>query len=160
MATYRVIGVGEHKKYFDEDSYHSVINYIFSHAKSIGGNTHSAETSADEMLYVANQFHKNSGKRLRHSVLSFSKKERVTANLANNYAIGIKEFYADEFQIVYAVHNNTDEVHIHFVMNQISYIDGHRYAGKKQDYYAFKQFVQNIIERPVILVKGEPETEG
>ena len=144
MATYKVIGVGEHKKYFDENSYHSVINYIFSHAVSIGGSTHSAETAADEMLYIANYFGKNSGKRLRHSMLSFSKEEGVTAALANNYALGI---------IVYAVYDNTDEVHIHFVMNQISFIDGHRYAGKKQDYHAFMRYIRTIIERPVIPVK-------
>lgn len=152
MATYKVIGVGDHKKYFDENSYHSVINYIFSHATSIGGSTRSVETAADEMLYIANYFNKNSGKRLRHSMLSFSKEERVTPGIANNYALGIKEYYADEFQIVYAVHNNTDEVHIHFVMNQISFIDGHRYAGKKQDYYGFKKYMQSIIELPVILL--------
>ena len=152
MATYKVIGVGEHKKYFDENSYHSVINYIFSHATSIGGSTHSAETAADEMLYTANYFNKNKGKRLRHSMLSFSKEERVTPGIANNYALGIKEYYADEFQIVYAVHNNTDDVHIHFVMNQISFIDGHRYAGKKQDYYGFKKYMHSIIERPVIML--------
>ena len=38
MATYKVIGVGQLKKYFDENSYHDVINYIFGHASSIGGN--------------------------------------------------------------------------------------------------------------------------
>lgn len=152
MATYKVIGVGEHKKYFDENSYHSVINYIFSHATSTGGSTRSTETAADEMVYIANYFNKNKGKRLRHSMLSFSKEERVTPDIANNYALGIKEYYADEFQIVYAVHNNTDDVHIHFVMNQISFIDGHRYAGKKQDYYGFKKYMQSIIERPVIML--------
>lgn len=152
MATYKVIGVGEHKKYFDEESYSSVIHYVFCNAIYIGGNTRSPESAADEMLYVANLFHKNKGKRLRHSVLSFSKRDRVTAALANNYALEIKEFYADEYQIVYAVHNSTDEVHIHFVMNQISYKDGHRYAGKKQDYYAFKRYMESIIGRPVFLV--------
>lgn len=151
MATYKVIGVGQHKKYFDGNSYHDVINYIFGHASSIGGNVQSAETAADEMLYVANHFNKNKGKRLRHSMLSFSKGERVSPEIANNYALGIIQYYADEYQIVYAVHNNTDEVHIHFVMNQVSYKDGYKYTGQKKDYYGFKKYIESIIGTYVIL---------
>ena len=79
-------------------------------------------------------------------MLSFSKEERVTPGIANNYALGIKEYYADEFQIVYAVHNNTDDVHIHFVMNTVSYLDGHKYAGKREDYYEFQDHLIQILK--------------
>ena len=152
MAVYQVIGVGEHKKYFDENSYYDVINYILSHAVYYGAaNIHSIHTAADEMRNVAIAFNKGKGKRVRHSVLSFGDWENVTPEIADAFAQKIILHYADDFQIVYAVHANTDEVHIHFVMNQISFLDGHRYPGDKADYYRFRKWIKQIIHRPVIV---------
>lgn len=92
-------------------------------------------------------------------MLSFSKDERVSPEIANNYALGIIQYYADEYQIVYAVHDNTDDVHIHFVMNQVSYKDGYKYGGKKKNYYNFKRYIERIIEHYVILDKKDGEIE-
>lgn len=145
MANYKVVGVGEHQKYFDENSYHDVIDYIFNHATYIdGAGIDSLETAADEMLNTAIHFDKNSGKRLRHSVLSFADWEVVTPEMADAFAREIIQHYAPEYQIVYAVHTNQDNLHIHFVMNQISYVDGHRYRGQKQDYRAFEKHMRNL----------------
>lgn len=154
MAIYSVIGVGEHKKFFDENSYNDVIHYILNPKKarySDGSPIFSVQTAADEMLNVAVKFGKNSGKRLRHSVLAFAPSDNVKAMMTNNFAQDIIQYYAPEYQIVYAVHTNTDDIHIHFVMNQISHIDGHRYRGDKADYYAFQSYMKTIIHRPVIM---------
>ena len=39
MSTYKVIGVGEHGKFFDDDAYRSAANYIFDPEKAayVGG---------------------------------------------------------------------------------------------------------------------------
>lgn len=159
MASYKVIGVGEKNKFFDEDSYRNVINYIINPVKAAyvgGANVSSMETAAEEMQYVAEYYNKDFGKRLRHSVLSFEE-DWVTAEMANNWAMQIIEFYAPEYQIVFAVHCNTDNIHIHFVMNHISFVDGHRYRGKKKDYYDFQGYIRQMCGLPVKLVKNEPE---
>lgn len=156
MSTYRVIGVGEHGKYFDENAYHDLNSYIFNHEKATfvgGAGVTSVETAADEMQEVARRFGKDKGKRVRHSVLSFAERENVTPEQADRFARDIIQFYAPEFQITYAVHENTDETHIHFVMNQISHEDGRRYEGKKKDYYDFMQHIKRITHFPVIPVK-------
>ena len=158
MATYEVIGVGQHKKYFDQDAYTNTVGYIFrpDHAKYIGGaNIFNLSNAAAEMQAVAIKFNKDSGKRVRHSVLSFSLREMqwITPELADSYAKSTIAFYADEYQIVYAVHTNTENLHIHFVMNQISFVDGHRYAGKKKDYYDFQNYMYRIFQTPVITAK-------
>ena len=140
MAIYKVIGVGEHGKYFDEESYSNVVGYAVdpSHACYAGcAGLESVDTAAEEMLDTAKEFHKNSGKRVRHSVLSFDERDNITPERANQFAQEIIQHYAPEYQIVYAVHDNTDDVHIHFVMNQISYVDGHRYWGKYEDFHHF-----------------------
>lgn len=58
-----------------------------------------------------------------------------------------------DFQIVYAVHGNTDNTHVHLVMNQISFTDGQRYQGKKKDFYDFLQQLRDVTHRPVMYVK-------
>lgn len=156
MATYKVTGIGEHQKFFDKNSYYDCIHYIFDSQKAayIGGcNINSTQTAAVEMTQVAIAFGKNSGKRLRHSIVSFDQSEYITPERANDYAQRIVQHYAPEYQIVYAVHVNTDEVHIHMVMNQISFLDGHRYGGKKKDYYDFMRHIRNITHLPVIPIK-------
>lgn len=158
MATYTVIGVGQHGKYFDEAAYQDAINYIFNpdNASYCGGlGVSSTESASAEMLDTAIAFGKNNGKRLRHSVLSFEENEYVSPELADQYAQEIIQHYGAEYQTVYAVHTNTDNTHIHFVMNQISYIDGHRYRGKKKDYYAFKKHMSNITHLPIIMSKDK-----
>lgn len=156
MATYKVAGVGEHGKFFDGNSYQDAINYICNPQKAafVGGcNVTSADTAAMEMQKTAVAFGKDKGKRVRHSIISFDQREHVTPAQANDYARKIIQHYAPEYETVYAVHDNTDEVHIHLIMNQISYIDGHRYGGKKKDYYDFQRHIQRVTHLPVIPVK-------
>ena len=156
MATYRVIGVGEHRKYFDGQAYRNTTNYILNPQKAqyAGGcGITSLATAAQEMEQTAETYQKNSGKRVRHSVLSFDADEHITPEQADQFAREILQRYGSEYQILYAVHTNTDDVHIHMVMNQISFIDGHRYQGKKQDYYAFLSHMRHVTHLPVIPVK-------
>lgn len=156
MAIYKVTGIGEHKKFFDESSYNDAINYIMDPQKAYyhgGANVSSITNAADEMLRVSIAFGKNSGKRLRHSILAFNEGEIVTPEMADAFARQIITHYSPYFQIVYAVHTNTRHVHIHFVMNQISFVDGHRYYGKKQDYYSFQRHMKDVTHLPVIMSK-------
>ena len=156
MATYKVTGIGEHQKFFDDNSYQDCIRYIFNPQKAtyIGGcSISSAQMAATEMEQTAVFFGKNSGKRVRHSIVSFDQREHITPEQANICAQKIIQHYAHEYQIVYAVHTNTNEVHIHLIMNQISYLDGHRYGGKKKDYYDFMRHIRCVTHLVVIPVK-------
>ena len=156
MAQYKVTGIGEHGKFFDDNAYHDAIDYIFRSDKAahIGGcNVTSSQTAAREMEQTAAAFGKSCGKRVRHSILSFVAREHVSLEEANDYAQAIIGHYAPEYQMVYAVHANTEHPHIHFVMNQISYVDGHRYQGRKKDYYDFLQHMKRVTHVPVIPAK-------
>lgn len=156
MADYKVVGVGQHGKYFDDNSYHDVLNYIYNPAKAayIGGcNIISFDSAYLEMEQVAVRFGKNSRKRLRHSTLSFTVEENISPEQAAVFAQQSCLHYAPEYQIVFAVHTNTDRVHIHFVMNQVSFVDGHRYRGQKKDYYDFQRYLRMVTHLPIILVK-------
>lgn len=157
MAVYNVAGIGQPRKFFDDNAYYDAINYILNSEKAIYAGysmMSSLETAAEEMEQTAIRFNKNSGKRLRHSVLSFSANENVTPEQADEFAAQIIQHYLPQYQIVYAVHNNTDNLHIHFVMNQISCIDGQRYRGKKKDYYDFQRHMKRVTGLPIMLAKN------
>lgn len=156
MANYKVVGVGQHGKYFDDRAYQNVIAYDVRPGKAafIGGaGISSVNAAAQEMQDSAYRFGKNKGKRIRHSILSFAKDENITPAQANEFAQEIIKFYAPQFQIIYGVHTDTDVLHIHFAMNQVSFIDGHRYEGKKKDYYNFMKHMRKVTHLPIIPTK-------
>lgn len=155
IVTYTVAGIGERRKFFDDDARRDAINYICNPQKAVYTgcrNVSCVENAAEEMKETAQHFGKDSGKRIRHSIISFDENSGVTAEEARNCAEEIIDHYKD-FQIVYAVHGNTDNTHVHLVMNQISFTDGQRYQGKKKDFYDFLQQLRDVTHRPVMYVK-------
>ena len=58
----------------------------------------------------------------------------------------IARYYSDKYQIFYAVHEDTDNVHIHFGMNTVSYVDGSMYAEGYGDYYRLVAYIENIVK--------------
>ena len=153
MAKYKVAGIGEKAKFFDDRAYENTIHYICDprKAKYTGGSgVSSIQAAADEMQQVAKHFGKDCGKRVRHSILGFDPTEQVTPEMADAFAQRIIQHYADQYQIVYGVHTDTDVTHIHFLMNQVSFTDGHRYLGKRKDYHQFLSHIRKVTHLPVL----------
>lgn len=136
-------------KYHDENSLFDVISYCCNPAKAksklIGGFGISIPNAAEQMDGLARSYGKADGIRLRHMVLSFEPGERIVPEFAFQIAYQIAWYYGCKYQIVFAVHQDKPHLHIHFVMNTVSFVDGHKYAGKKEDYYAFLQHIRLIL---------------
>ena len=47
--------------------------------------------------------------------------------------------------MVYAVHENPANPHIHIVMNSVSYVDGHRYYGTKKEHYDLMKVIKHSL---------------
>ena len=147
MAIYRVINSAG--KYHDSHSYWDVIRYAASPEKTkpdgIFGGAVLPEIAADAMEGVARAYHKSSGIHLRHSVLSFSPTEKVSIADAKAIAREAIKYYEDDYQIIAAVHEDTDRPHVHFVMSTVSYRDGSKYRGEKNDYHAFHRYLNDLV---------------
>ena len=87
-----------------------------------------------QMETVKEVWHKTEGRQARHFVVSFAWGERISEAEAWRLAYWIALYYADRYQIVYAVHEDTENVHIHFVFNPVSFVDGRIYAEGKDDF--------------------------
>lgn len=150
MSNLRVLnGKG---KYHDENARETVINYIFQPSKAvhryIGASEHtSVRTAAEDMTEVAKRYHKDSGIRLRHFVLSFHPKELSSPETADEIGAEIVDFLGLEYQAVYAVHENKEHLHIHIVMNAVSHINGHRYRGEKKELNGFITVLKIILRK-------------
>lgn len=88
-----------------------------------------------QMVNTKRLFHKDSGRQYAHFVQSFDPKDNVSPELA--FAIGqdfIRRFGAFEpFQVVMAVHTNKPQMHIHYVINSVSPVDGCKWQSSPED---------------------------
>lgn len=147
MATIKFLnGAG---KYNDANALKCVIAYILQPSKTprhiIGGKHVDLQNAVESMQAVAQHFGKDYGTRLRHFVLSF----RLNEVYSNHTPIAVAEqictYIGKKYQIIYALHEDTEVPHIHFVFNAVSYIDGCKYHGNKRDHYGLISCVKSAL---------------
>ena len=147
MAVLKI--ANEKGKYSDIDSRATLANYVLNEEKAphyYGGYGVNIIDIAESMDDVAKRFYKTKGVQLRHFIVSFSENEKVTPRKANDIAIAAASFFKHEYQVVFAVHENTANPHIHIFINSISYVDGHRYGGTRKEFYEFFNYLRNILK--------------
>lgn len=138
MAYFKIVDTPE---YSDPLVMRKLIHYIMKPEKTenrlIGGYNLLA-TGADEIIQqmeiVKQVWHKTKGKQIRHFLLSFSHYEKISEWEAWRLSCNIATYYADLYQILFVVHENSEYVHIHFVFNPVCIWDGRMYARGKEDY--------------------------
>jgi relaxase len=115
------------------------------------------DTALQEMRNTKKQFFKTGGIQCFHGVQSFVKGE-VTPEQAHE--IGIKlaeELWGDKFQVVVSTHLNTDNLHNHFVLNSVSFLDGKRFCNTRQDYATMRKASDKLCEEYGLSVLKQEE---
>ena len=125
----------------------NVINYAMKEEKTETENKDKYVTAInctemcayEEMLAVKKQFSKEDGTLLYHGYQSFQEGE-LTADVCHE--IGVKtaqKVWGDKYQVVVTTHMDTDNLHNHFVINTVSFVDGKKYCRTNKDYQFFKR---------------------
>ncbi len=134
----------------------NVINYVTNKEKTngyIGGygvNPCDPAQMILQMEKVKEIFGKTNGfRQIRHFIVSFDPTWQVTADMARQIAYEIARFYMGRYQICFGVHLDKENIHIHFVMNSESYVDGKLYSGALRDLFELKQHVKNVLNRNI-----------
>ncbi len=92
------------------------------------------DTAFYEMQNVKKQFFKMKGIECFHGYQSFATGE-VTPEQAHKIGVELaKQVWGDKFQVIVSTHLNTDNIHNHFVLNSVSFVDGKRFCNTKKDY--------------------------
>lgn len=165
MATIKFLNAAG--KYDDSAARDDVIRYITQKVKTpsgyIGACSVDVPYAAQQMQEVSASFKKDNKVRIRHFVVSFYYNEYMTPYKANMIASMIAEELGRVYQCVYAVHEDTDQIHFHFVFNPVSFINGYKYSGTKGEHKELKQKIEKCVKAMGIHilyeVKYYPETK-
>ena len=153
--------------YRNENAIALVTKYIFNPYKTLsgcfGGYGVNSQYPIESMINVSEQFGKRNGVQLRHCAVSVSKMTDphdreawyetnpslgvilTERKIADEIGRRIAEFIGQEYQTLYAVHENCNHLHIHIVSNAVSYIDGHRFYGRRREFYALMEGIRQIL---------------
>lgn len=137
-------------KYHDPQAIPDVIAYITRVDKTpshvIYGVRVDMQNIAESMVAVSDHFGKNSRLRLHHFILTFQPQDLAALPLI---AQDVCEYIGRVYQIVAALHEDTNNPHIHFVFNAVSYVNGYKYRAGTGDYY---ELIDNI--KPIVYSHG------
>lgn len=136
-------------KYHDLGAREDVAHYICNPLKvesGFMGGIGVTEDIVGSMDDIAVKFNKVKGVQLRHFVLSFLPDELDCPEDVFEVACEIASFISREYQVVFAVHEDTENLHVHFMFHAVSYRDGHRYLGTKREYYDLLNYVNEILK--------------
>ena len=95
---------------------------------------------------LKSSFSKQVGIECYHAYQSFAEGEVTPAQA---HEIGVKlaeEIWGNRFQVVVSTHLNTDNIHNHFVINSVSFVDGKRFCNTKKDYALMRKTSDRLCE--------------
>lgn len=121
-----------------------------TNAKLIACNMVDPDNILESFGFFAKSIGKNTGRPLKHIILSYSTKGspqllfeeylQVTKEIAN--------FYANDYQMVMAVHNNIPHrPHAHIVMDCLNLTTELKYSEGISELNQFKDFIDDILEK-------------
>lgn len=127
-----------------------IINYVLQPKKTEEQLTTGFCCDVPKALEYFNEtkenFGKTKGRQYYHFVQSFPPNENITAQQAHeaalNFAEKCKKFWG--FEMIIVTHKDRDHLHTHFVMNSVSFIDGHKFHITRKELAEMKE-LQNQI---------------
>ena len=123
----------------------SIVNYVTKKEKTIGqklcsGFNCNPNTATREMQATKKLYGKSGGRTYKHFVQSFPPNEQITPQQAHELA---REFVEscplfEGFEVLYCTHVDREHIHTHFVINSVSFTDGHKFQMSKKDLEGMK----------------------
>lgn len=136
------------KEYLDEDLY-AAIRYVENDDKTdqtmfVSGINCSKHNAYKEMIAVKRRFGERGKNIAYHGYQSFAAGE-VTPDEA--HAIGMeaaRQMWGARYQVVVTTHLNTDNIHNHFVINSVSFVDGKKFRNSIGDRLELRKISDTI----------------
>lgn len=115
-------------EYKDTGALRRVINYALS-GSVIGGYGLDPNYAFEQMILVKPTHDKINGCQLKHFVISFTSQEMMHLDFDDILEMGFRVgTFLKDYQLVYGIHLDTQHVHMHCVMNTVSFRDGHKFC--------------------------------
>nr|WP_295683819.1 relaxase/mobilization nuclease domain-containing protein [uncultured Lachnoclostridium sp.] len=119
--------------YYDISSLYRELIYVTNPEKCLHQCKGTQDVISDDIDYIYQQFllvksvyNKNDGKPFHHLIISLKYKDTWDYNDAWVFANHSLAYLPSEYQILYAVHEDHEYLHIHYIINSINWFTGNR----------------------------------
>lgn len=164
----RTIDYAEDKKKTENTDYkdmkgnqlQQVIDYAMNEYKTekqyyTTGINCSTGSAYEEMMITKKQFNKTNGILGFHAYQSF-KGHEVSPEIAHEVGLKLaEEMWGDRFEVVVTTHLNSNNIHNHFVINSVSFVDGKKYYDNRYTYAELRNTSDNLCREYGISVLEE-----
>lgn len=128
--------------------------------KLVSGYNCQPESVAEEMQLTKEAWGKTDGRTYKHIVQSFHPDEPITPEeahkIAQEFAEKCPQFQG--FEVLIATHKDKKHVHTHFIINSVSYEDGHKFQQSKQELKQLKELSDEILKEHGLKVVEKGKT--
>lgn len=103
------------------------------------------ETAFEQMLDTKETFGKMNKRQGYHIIISFvpgEATEEIAFDVVERFA---KEYLKDEYEAVYAVHNDKNHLHAHLIFNSVNLVTGAKYEYRKGEWKRRMQPITNKL---------------
>lgn len=150
MESVKFVTVSNHTYYKNCGSIKKLFNYIMKDKET--GNTvryfgspyvgiATCDMAVNQIKAIKKYYKKTNGRQMYHYVLSFPSVIK-DAKKVSEIAMEIALRYFNDYQTIFAVHENTDNLHIHFIFNSVSFATGNKWNMNHRDFYCLKHNIE------------------
>lgn len=165
MAVSKILHMKDCGKSFHGKHLKAAIEYITALEKTQNGRLVSAVNcqpgfAFEQMKATKKKFGKQDKRQAYHIILSFKEGETDPDTVFELTQKFVSEYLAKDYEVIFAVHDNTAHPHSHIIFNSVSFRDGKKYHYRKGDWERYIQPVTNRLCKEYGLSTIEPEDEA
>ena len=127
-----------------------VVNYVQNEKKTdltaMYGFGVNPESAFEEMDTVKKLWNQTDGRQYKHFMFSFDSDITLSQKVIMDIGREIGEYYANEYQILMVMHSNTNNIHIHYILNTVNMFTGKKFSITKRDMYNYKLYINKILQ--------------
>lgn len=125
-----------------------LLEYIYGKAALVGGQNidlSSWEKIYDDMMMTKRLMGKQNGVLFQHFVVSFHNEDKINTNTVSKI---VEDFIKDKkfegYEILYGVHDDTDNFHAHILINSVNSVNGKKFHLSTRETLQFAKKINKI----------------
>ena len=150
MAISKILYMKDCGNHFPGKHLKVAIDYIAAPEKTqngrlVAGLNCQPEAAYEQMKQTKEKFGKTDKRQGYHLIISFEEGEVDAETAFEIIGKFAKEYLGEEYEAVYAVHDNTEHIHGHIIFNSVSFLTGKKYRYGKGDWAKYIQPITNRL---------------